>query len=79
MNNNITNHRLRLDAISKEENARLAADVDALKQRAEFTSLIKLLEQELVAERHIYEVQPASEFQRGQVVMLKKILTLLEE
>ena len=70
------NHRTRLTKITEEANTEAKNGLSRLQNSRDFAALITVLEQELVAEREIYETQPASEFSRGQVVMLKKLLTL---
>ena len=71
------NHRTRLTRITNDENLAAQEGLSRLKDSRYFTALITVLEQELVAERELYEQQTASEFQRGQVVMLKKVLALM--
>ena len=71
------NHRTRLTRITNDENLAAQEGLSRLKDSRDFTALITVLEQELVAERELYEQQTASEFQRGQVVMLKKVLALM--
>ena len=71
------NHRTRLTRITNDENLAAQEGLLRLKDSRDFTALITVLEQELVAERELYEQQTASEFQRGQVVMLKKVLALM--
>lgn len=71
------NHRTRLTRITNDENLAAQEGLSRLKDSRDFTALITVLEQELVAERELYEQQAASEFQRGQVVMLKKVLALM--
>lgn len=71
------NHRTRLTRITNDENLAAQEGLSRLKNSRDFAALITVLEQELVAERELYEQQTASEFQRGQVVMLKKVLALM--
>lgn len=71
------NHRTRLTRITNDENLAAQEGLSRLKDSRDFTALITVLEQELVTERELYEQQAASEFQRGQVVMLKKVLALM--
>lgn len=71
------NHRTRLTRITNDENLAAQEGLSRLKDSRDFAALITVLEQELVAERELYEQQAASEFQRGQVVMLKKVLALM--
>lgn len=71
------NHRTRLIRIDDESNANAREGLARLRQSAAFRDLITVLEQELVEERELYETREASEFQRGQVVMLKKVINLL--
>lgn len=73
----ITNHRTRLTLIDDVKYAEAREALTRLRQRNDFQGLLQLLEQELVIERTRYETLPASEFNRGQVDMLKKVLTLL--
>lgn len=70
-------HRTRLDKISSDEHTRARKGLAHLQRQSQFDDLVTLLEAELVSERALYEEQTASEFQRGQVVMLKKVLTVL--
>lgn len=70
-------HRLRLTAIEAEQNDAAYAGLQRLQTSNEFNDLVTVLEQELVAERELYETMPASDFQRGQVVMLKKVIALM--
>ena len=55
---------------------------EAVGRRSELSSnrgrLLIPLEQELVIERELYETRTADDHQRGQVVMLKKVIDLLE-
>lgn len=71
------NHRTRLARIEREENAEALDGLSRLQTNHNFRALITVLEQELVDERELYENQAASEFQRGQVTMLKKVIDLL--
>ena len=71
------NHRTRLIRIDDESNADAREGLARLRQSVAFRDLITVLEQELVEERELYETREASEFQRGQVVMLKKVINLL--
>ena len=72
------NHRTRLDLVSSDEQAAARDGLSRLRSNRDFAALITLLEQELVVERELYETRPASDHQRGQVVMLKKVIDLLE-
>lgn len=71
------NHRTRLTLISNDENRAAQEGLSRLRADRGFADLITVLEQELVEERDLYEAQTASEFQRGQVVMLKKVIALM--
>lgn len=70
------NHRTRLTKISTTDNIAARDGLRRLQSDPKFRDLITVLEQELVTERELYEQSTASEFQRGQVVMLKKVLAL---
>lgn len=70
-------HRLRLDVIEGDEYASAKDSLSRLQNMKDFSGLVTVLEQELRHERELYETQPASEHQRGQVVMLKKVISLL--
>lgn len=72
------NHRTRLDLVSSDEQAAARDGLSRLRSNRDFAALITLLEQELVFERELYETRTASDHQRGQVVMLKKVIDLLE-
>lgn len=72
------NHRTRLGLIDTDDQAAARDGLSRLRSNRDFTALITLLEQELVVERELYENRTASDHQRGQVVMLKKIIDLLE-
>lgn len=72
------NHRTRLDLVSSDEQAAARDGLSRLRSNHDFAALITLLEQELVVERELYETRTASDHQRGQVVMLKKVIDLLE-
>ena len=72
------NHRTRLDLVSSDEQAAARDGLSRLRSNRDFAALITLLEQELVVERALYETRTASDHQRGQVVMLKKVIDLLE-
>ena len=72
------NHRTRLDLVSSDEQAAARDGLSRLRSNRDFAVLITLLEQELVVERELYETRTASDHQRGQVVMLKKVIDLLE-
>lgn len=71
------NHRTRLTLISDDENRAAQEGLSRLQTSNDFAMLLSVLEQELVRERKLYEEQVASEFQRGQVVMLKKLIALM--
>ena len=71
------NHRTRLTLISNDENRAAQEGLSRLRADRDFADLITVLEQELVEERDLFEAQAASEFQRGQVVMLKKVIALM--
>ena len=71
------NHRTRLTLISNDENRAAQEGLSRLRADRDFADLITVLEQELVEERDLFKAQTASEFQRGQVVMLKKVIALM--
>lgn len=70
-------HRLRLTRIENDDLTAAREGLSRLRNSSDFRNLITVLEQELVEERDVYEKQPASEHQRGQIVMLKKVLSLM--
>lgn len=72
------NHRTRLGLISSDDQAAARDVLSRLRSNRDFEALITLLEQELVIERELYETRTADDHQRGQVVMLKKVIDLLE-
>lgn len=72
------NHRTRLTRVDDKEMREVYAAIRALSSDIKFKPLFVYFEQELVVERELYESQTASEFQRGQVVMLKKLLDVLQ-
>lgn len=72
------NHRTRLGLISSDDQAASRDGLSRLRSNRDFEALITLLEQELVIERELYETRTADDHQRGQVVMLKKVIDLLE-
>ena len=71
------NHRTRLTLISNDENRAAQEGLSRLRADRDFADLITVLEQELVEERDLFEAQTAAEFQRGKVVMLKKVIALM--
>lgn len=73
----MTNHRTRLTLIDDDAYNDLQHGLARLRVSPDFRALIAILERELVIEREWFEEQPASEFQRGQVCMLKKVLNLI--
>lgn len=72
------NHRPRLTLLDEDTHRTAKECLSRLRVDREFESVIVLLQHELAAERKLYEEQAASEYQRGQVQMLKKVLDLLE-
>ena len=72
------NHRTRLGLISSDDQVAARDGLSRLRSNRDFEALITLLEQELVIERELYETRTADDHQRGQVVMLKKVIDLLE-
>lgn len=72
------NHRPRLTLLDDDVHRTAKECLSRLRADREFESVVVLLQHELAAERKLYEEQPANEFQRGQVQMLKKVLDLLE-
>ena len=71
------NHRTRLTLISNDENRAAQEGLSRLPAAGDFADLIAVRGQELGEERGLFEAQTASEFQRGQVVMLKKVIALM--
>lgn len=72
------NHYLTIQALNKDEHTAARDGLSQLQRSPTFDALVAVLKDELVAERNAYELNVASEFQRGQVAMLKKVINMME-
>lgn len=71
------NHRALLDPLNAADTQAAEQALQHLRANSAFKSVIAVLEQNLCVVRAMYENTPASEFNRGQVFMLKRTIALL--